>query len=337
MNARFVRGLAMVTVAALLAGCDSGTTSPGPQAPPPQAPPPPPPPSGPPPSPAVTTSEWVDLVDWTEAQTVEVLMVETSGTEMSFSPNDLSFEAGKPYILKITNPASNAFKHYFSPEGLTNLYQAVATRKVQTPDAEYKAPYFDAVELLPGGSLEIFMVPVLAGEYDIVCTIPGHKEFGMVGTAAITGGEGYELDLEVATDFDQALTSDSRKSGSHEVWADAVEITVGMAEASDAFAFVPPDIELAKDVGYKLELVNAAGNASKHYYTAVEFYKTTVLRKAEDSNAEIKAPYLKAVELLIGGSTELFIVPTAAGTFETICTIPGHAELGMTGTIEVTQ
>ena len=330
MNARFVRGLAMVTVAALLAGCDSGTTSPGPQ-----APPPPPPPSGPPPSPAVTTSEWVDLVNWDEAQTVEVLMVETSGTEMSFSPSDLSFEAGKPYILKITNPASNAFKHYFSPEGLGNLYQAVATRKVQTSDAEYKAPYFDAVELLPGGSLEIFMVPVLAGEYDTVCTIPGHKDFGMFGTAEITGGEGFELDLEVATDFDQALTSDPRKSGSHDVWADAVELSVGMSETPDAFAFVPPDLELAKDVGYKLELVNPAGNAAKHYYTAAEFYKTVVLRKAEDSNAEIKAPYLKAVEILIGGATELFIVPTETGSFESICTIPGHAELGMTGTIEV--
>ncbi len=332
MNARIARVLAMTAALFLLAGCDSGATSPGPQTPPPGPPPPPP---GPPPSPATTASEWVALVNWDEAQTVEVLMVETSGTEMSFSPSDLSFEAGKPYILKITSPASNAFKHYFSPEGLGNLYQAVATRKVQTPDAEYKAPYFDAVELLPGGSLEIFMVPVLPGEYDIVCTIPGHKEFGMVGTAQITGGEGYELDLEVAPDFNQALTSDPRKSGSHAVWETAVELTIGMVETSESFAFVPPDIELAKDVGYKLELVNQAGNAAKHYYTAEEFYKTVVLRKAEDSNAEIKAPYLKAVEILIGGSTELFIVPTETGTFDTICTIPGHADLGMTGTIQV--
>ncbi|MCK5489203.1 MAG: hypothetical protein KAI98_04405 [Gemmatimonadetes bacterium] len=328
MNARFTRCVGLTALAVALWGCDSGTT-PDPTGPPPA--PPPPPPS----SPAVTASEWIDHVNWDEATTVEVQMVETSGTEMSYSPNDLSFEAGKPYILKITNPASNAFKHYFSPEGLANLYQAVATRKVQTPDAEYKAPYFDAVELLPGGSLEIFMVPVLAGEYDIVCTIPGHKEFGMTGTAEITGGEGYELDLEVATDFDQSLTSDPRKSGSHAVWDAAVELTVGMAETSDAFAFAPPDIELMRDVGYKLELVNPSGNASKHYYTAAEFYKKTVLRKAEDSNAEIKAPYLKAVELLVGGSTELFIVPTEAGSFESICTIPGHEELGMTGTITV--
>ncbi len=331
MNARFTRGVGLTALAVALWGCDSGTT-PAPTGPPPAPPPPAPPP--PPSSPAVTASEWIDFVNWDDATTVEVQMVETSGTEMSFSPNALSFEAGQPYILKIINPASNAFKHYFSPEG-SSLYQAIATRKMQTPDAEYKAPYFDAVELLPGGFVEVFMVPVLAGTYDIVCTIPGHEEFGMTATAEVTGGEGFLLDLEVASDFDEALMSDARRSGSDPVWAAAVDLTVSMFESSDAFGFVPPDIELTQGVAYKLNLDNPSGNVSKHYYTAAEFNKTVVLRKAEDSNAEIKAPYLKAVELLIGGSTELFIVPTEVGTFDTICTIPGHADLGMTGTITV--
>ncbi len=330
MNAQFARGVGLTALAVALWGCDSGTTPPTGTPPPPTPPPPPPPPS----SPAVTASEWIDYVNWDDATTVEVQMVETSGTEMSFSPNALSFEAGKPYILKIINPASNAFKHYFSPEN-SSLYQAIATRKMQTPDAEYKAPYFDAVELLPGGFVEVFMVPVLAGIYDIVCTIPGHKEFGMTATAEVTGGEGFLLDLEVASDFVEALMSDARRSGSDPVWDAAVDLTVSMFESSDAFGFVPPDIELTQGVGYKLNLDNPSGNASKHYYTAAEFYKTVVLRKAEDSNAEIKAPYLKAVELLIGGSAELFLVPTVTGEFGTICTIPGHADLGMTGTITV--
>jgi uncharacterized cupredoxin-like copper-binding protein len=260
-------------------------------------------------------------------------MVE-SGSSLSFSPSNLTFEAGKPYVLKINNPAGNAGKHYYSPEG-TSFYQAVATRKIETAEAEYKAPYFDAVELKIGGSLEVYFVPVLAGTYDIICTILGHKAAGMFGTITITGGEGFALDLEVAPDFNAALMTDARKSGSHAVWTTAVDVTVGMVETATSYGFVPPDVALTKDVAYKLLLDNPAGNSSKHYYTAADFYKTVVLRKADDSQAEIKAPYLKAVELLMGGSTTLFMVPTVTGAFNVLCTITGHAALGMTGTINV--
>jgi len=41
------------------------------------------------------------------------------------------------------------------------------------------------------------------------------------------------------------------------------------------------------------------------------------------------------VEILIGGTSTLFMVPTAVGTFDVICTIAGHEALGMTGTITV--
>ena len=322
MRIRFLTGtgLAALVAGLLTLSCDSGdvVTNPDPD---------------PDPTLPTTASWWVDFVDWDQRTVVEVDMVE-DGASLSFSPNVLTFEAGQPYVLRINNPAANAGKHYFSPEG-TSFFQAIATRKIQTAEAEYKAPYFDAVELKIGGSLEVFFVPVLGGTYDIICTIAGHKEAGMTATATVSGGEGYQLDLEVAPDFNTALTTDPRKSGSHEVWASAVDVPVGMYEDATSFAFVPPDVTLTQDVGYRLQLDNPEGHASKHYYTAAEFYKTVVLRKADDSQAEIKAPYLKAVELLIGGSTTLYTVPTEAGLFDVICTIPGHADLGMTGTITV--
>ena len=292
----------------------------------------------PPPDPEVTptkASDWVDYVNWDQSQVVEVEMVE-GATSLTFSPNQLTFEAGKPYVLRLVN-AGNELKHYFSPDGFESFYQAIATRKVQTADAEYKAPYFDAVELKIGGALEVFFVPVLAGTYDIVCTIPGHEEAGMTATVTITGGEGYQLDLEVAPDFDQSLTSDARKSGGHEVWASAIDETVGMLESGSTLGYTPPEIELTADVGYKLRLENSVSNGSKHYYTAEQFYKSVVWRKADDGEAEIKAPYLRAVELLIGGSTTLFIVPTDTGSFDVICTIPGHVAAGMTGTIQISN
>jgi len=149
-------GLAAVAAALLTVGCDSGDpTGPNPN---------PNPNPDPTPITPTTASGWVDFVDWGQATVVEVDMVE-AGAVLSFAPADLTFEAGKPYILRIKNAPANAGKHYYSPEG-TSFFKAVATRKIQTADAEYKAPYFDAVELLIGGTLEIYIVPVVAGTYD---------------------------------------------------------------------------------------------------------------------------------------------------------------------------
>lgn len=284
-----------------------------------------------PPAPTPSTaSDWVSFVNWDDAQRVQITAHEEDADHFHFEPANLSFEAGKPYILEMMNPNTNNEKHYFHAP---DFFKAVATRKAQTKDAEYKAPYFDDFELLIGGSIELYFVPVLPGTYQMWCTIPGHREKGMEGSYVITGGEGFQLDLEVATDFNTALASDARRSGSDAVWeaGNLATQTVTLTE----FQFDPSAFTLAKDVGYKLTLTAPATNTAKHYHTAAELYKTLVTRKAQDSQAEIKVPYFKAIELLIGGSTDLYIVPTVSGTYELICTIPGHADAGMTGTITV--
>lgn len=286
------------------------------------------------PAPPVKASDWIASVNWDQKTVVTVNMVESGPSTMSFSPNRLTFEAGKPYVLRIVNPTANASKHYFSPEGLGNFYQAIATRKIETSQAEYKAPHFNEVENYIGGSLEIYFVPVLAGTYDILCTIPNHKAYGMTAQVTITGGTGNQLDLEVVPDFNQALATDARRSGSHAVWTGVVEDTV-ITRETPSYAFVPANLARVKDAGYKIRLVNPSANSASHYYTAADWYRTVVFRKADDGQAEIKAPYLSAVELLVGGSTVLFVVPTVTGTFQALCTIPGHAALGMQGTVVV--
>lgn len=282
----------------------------------------------------ITASEWISSVNWDQRTIVTVTMVESGPTTMSFSPNQLTFEAGKPYVLRIVSPATNGAKHYFSPEGLGNFYTAIATRKIETSQAEYKAPYFNEVELLIGGALELYFVPVLPGTYDIVCTIPGHKGFGMTAQITITGGAGNQLDLEVAPDFDQALATDPRRSGSHTVWATAVDTGVTVAELP-SYSFRPTDLGLQQNVAYRVQLRSPSTNVEEHYWTAAGFFKTVVTRKVEDSQAELKLPYLRELELLVGGQTKLFVVPTRTGTFESRCTIAGHVALGMIGSVVV--
>jgi uncharacterized cupredoxin-like copper-binding protein len=52
--------------------------------------------------------------------------------------------------------------------------------------------------------------------------------------------------------------------------------------------------------------------------------------------ADKPAASLKAIAKP-GQTTTLEFTPTAPGTYEYICTIPGHKEAGMKGTLTVTQ
>ncbi len=282
-------------------------------------------------------SEWVSFVNWDEATRVEMMAHEVNEENFHFMPDHLEFEAGKPYILVFKSGESNEEKHYFHAP---DFYKAIATRKAQTAHAEYKAPYFDDFELKIGGEIELYFVPVIEGEYPMWCTIPGHRDKGMEGEFHIVCGKGLSLDLEVDPDFNTDLASDDRRSGSHLVWETAQDASVSMKEisfdvGSEELAFEPADLTFAADTAYILTLQNPAANSSKHYYTAAEFYQTVVTRKAEDSKAEIKVPYFKAIELLLGGSTELFIVPTVPGTYDVLCTITDHEAFGMHGTLTV--
>ncbi len=288
-------------------------------------------------NPPTKSSDWVDYVNWDNATKLEIEAEDIDDDHMSYTPSNLEFIAGQPYILTIKMKNSNQEKHYFhSPE----FYKAIATRKVQTTNAEYKAPYFDDLELVLNGELEIYFVPVKTGSYELWCTITGHQDAGMEMTVDIVCGDGLSLDLEVDPNFNTALGSDPRRSGDDPVWETKEEIEVTMVEhasepGSEHFVFDPDTIHMSVGQAYVLKIVNPASNTSKHYFTAKEFFQTIVTRKAEDPRAELKVPYFKAVEILIGGYSELFIVPTVAGTYDVECTITGHAEAGMVGTIIV--
>lgn len=121
-------------------------------------------------------AERVKAADWSKMETVTVSL-----TEFAFSPSLLRFRGGTPYKLVIRN--DGAAKHYFVSEG---FFKAIATRKVQSnTDGEVKAPYFTAIEVYPGRSLDLYFVPVAEGTYDLRCTVKGHEEKGMVGRIEI--------------------------------------------------------------------------------------------------------------------------------------------------------
>jgi len=94
--------------------------------------------------------------------------------ELRFQPEVIQVQAGIPYQVHLLNPSP--MKHYFTAKDFAD---AVWTRKVQVGGAEIKG-HINNLELQPGASLDWFLVPMQPGSYRVICTIPGHREGGMV-------------------------------------------------------------------------------------------------------------------------------------------------------------
>ena len=264
--------------------------------------------------------EFVSAADWDSMQTVRIEM-----GEFTFTPQALIFQAGKPYKLEIVNVG--ATKHYFTAE---EFYRSVAFRKAQTSEGEFKAPYFKAIEVFPGDQVDLYFVPVIPGTYHSICTITGHVESGMDGHITVTGGTPTSPAPVMAAVAYGDWVQDATDLVSAADWDAMQTITVEM----DEFTFTPETLTLEVGKPYKLEIVNLG--TEKHYFTAEEFYQSVAFRKAQDSSGEIKAPYFKAVEIFPGEQADIYLIPTKAGDYDSICTIAGHTEAGMHGHIAVT-
>jgi len=126
--------------------------------------------------PVPDAAQRVAAADWSQLETVTVVM-----SDYAYTPQSLVFRQDRPVKLVIENRGSQ--KHYFTAEA---FFQAIATRKVQSnSDGEIKAPYFSAIEVYPGRSLDLYFVPVTAGRYPLHCTIAGHADLGMTGELRI--------------------------------------------------------------------------------------------------------------------------------------------------------
>ncbi len=117
-------------------------------------------------------AEIVKQADWDKMQTITIEM-----EEHSYHPRDLKLKVGQPYRLVLKNIGEK--EHYYTaPE----FFRSIATRKAQVDKvAEFKAPYFTAIEVYKKSQAELFFVPVKRGTYPVICTIDDHREKGMEG------------------------------------------------------------------------------------------------------------------------------------------------------------
>lgn len=103
-------------------------------------------------------SEHAKGVDWSEARTVEVDIV--NGGE--FSPSYIRFNQEEPQILRIRN-TDNKLRLFRAPK----FFSSIAIGKLTVGDREYTERCFTAINVPAKGVAEIHMVPINPGNYDI--------------------------------------------------------------------------------------------------------------------------------------------------------------------------
>lgn len=129
--------------------------------------------------PIANQAEIVKAAKWDDLTTVTIQL-----NEHEFEPQHLKLKANQPYRLVLQNKGEA--DHYYTA---AEFFKSVAWRKTQTPrphGGEIKAPYLTAVEVYKkGGTIELFVVPVRKGIYEVICTIDDHKDKGMTGSITV--------------------------------------------------------------------------------------------------------------------------------------------------------
>jgi uncharacterized cupredoxin-like copper-binding protein len=184
-----------------------------------------------------------------------------STKDIFFDPKTLEGTANVDVTITVTN--MGAATHDFTIDEL----------KVQTP------------MLAPGETAEV-KINAPAGDYQYYCSVPGHKEAGMVGT----------LTLKDAS----ASASTPAASGSG-----AIEVT-----ANDIY-FDPKTLEGAANTDVVINITNKG--AATHDFAIKDLnILTDMLQPGASASVTVNAP---------------------AGDYQYECTVPGHAEAGMVGTL----
>jgi uncharacterized cupredoxin-like copper-binding protein len=103
--------------------------------------------------------------------------INASLADFSFAPNTWTVPAGAEVTLTLTNTAADEHEWVLMDQG----YQ------VTPPFDDDDEPHVIWEAEVEGGQTQtfVFTAPTTAGDYPIVCGLPGHYEGGMTGTLTV--------------------------------------------------------------------------------------------------------------------------------------------------------
>ena len=118
-----------------------------------------------------------------------------------------------------------------------------------------------------------------------------------------------------------------------------IEVKVELGNKENSLRFFPDKIELETGKLYKVVLRNPSVQA--HYFSSEGLSRAVFTRKVQvlgpdgKTIAEVKGTILE-IEVYPGGTAEWWFVPVKALTVNDLkCTVKGHTEGGMVGTITI--
>jgi uncharacterized cupredoxin-like copper-binding protein len=204
------------------------------------------------------------------------------------------------------NVKASEFKFVLSrrsvPVGTTVLFTVTNTGKISH---DFKIAGKKTPSLGPGKKAVVRVVFKKKGRYPYICTIFGHAKAGMKGVFAV-GVAPPKPTTSTTTTTTTTTTSTTTNTGP--VGGAQTTVQVGMFE-------------------YRFEMSQTTIPSGQ-----VTFVVTN--RGSEVHNFAIAGS--RSGALLAPGASETWTVSLAAGTYNTVCEVPFHAERGMVGTFTVT-
>jgi uncharacterized cupredoxin-like copper-binding protein len=120
---------------------------------------------------------------------------------------------------------------------------------------------------------------------------------------------------------------------------DPIEVTVNLGNENNKLRFFPSTLEFETGKLYKLVIKNPS--KQKHYFSAEGLSRSVFTRKVQivdasnDTLAEVKG-VVNEIEVYPNGIAEWWFVPVKTLKGSPLhCSIKGHTEAGMTGTITI--
>jgi uncharacterized cupredoxin-like copper-binding protein len=118
-----------------------------------------------------------------------------------------------------------------------------------------------------------------------------------------------------------------------------VEVKIQLGDKENSLRFFPDKIELETGKLYKIVLHNPGTVA--HYFSSEGLSRAVFTRKVQVTGpdgktiAEVKG-VIQEIEVFPGGTAEWWFVPVKAVILNDLkCTVKGHSEAGMVGTITI--
>lgn len=118
-----------------------------------------------------------------------------------------------------------------------------------------------------------------------------------------------------------------------------VEVKVQLGDTKNSMRFFPSNLEFETGKLYKLVLHNAG--ATKHYFSSEGLSRSVFTRKVQvlgpkgKTIAEVKGT-IREIEVYPDGTAEWWFVPVKTASLSDLkCTIKGHADAGMVGSITI--